>query len=477
MGTHMDRDLASHDGEDMYAFETMGNAICLVFEGGKPLIVTDPWLLGTAYFGSWAHHHPLSDAQVLDCLTAPFVFFSHGHPDHLHPESVSLLSRDVTVLLGDHYHSGIYDYFISQGFQNVRICRDKVWVSLSPGVRILPIANMNQDTILLIEVGDTLIINQNDSPLMGEGAFLKRIIRRYRNSYLLALCTNNADMINFVDEDGRLLIGPPHIRKKGTIVAMSKRCKYLGVQNFCCFSSQYIYVRSDSAWANPYHIEWMDMQQHWPAEAARLIEPHVTVSLKTGSVTRNHPSQAPDLSQVTNGTGEDDWSDKLTTEDWHAVERYILKYETLRSKMDFIEFVVGGDSRRILLKSGKRYLPHHKHRGVVFYAPRQSLMKTVRGGFFDDLLIGNFMKARLVNMALYPHFSPRVAKWGDNARVYSTAQLLILRWRYLMRSPSAMVRFMVGNCWDYYALPLLKASLVKLGLFRIVKQLYLGKAN
>lgn len=456
--------------ENDTAFETMGNATCLVFENGAPIIVTDPWLVGAAYFGSWAHYHPPSYNQRLRCLAAPFVFFSHGHPDHLHPQSVSLLSRDTTILLGDHYHAGIYQYFISQGFRDVRVCTDKVWMRLSPGVRILPISNMNQDTILLIEAGDALIIDLNDSPLMGEGAYLRRIIRRYKNSYLLALCTNNADMINFVDENRKVVFGPED-RKKGTVIAMSKRCKYLGVQSFCCFSSQHLYVRSDSAWANKYHITWSDMQRHWPSKVIRLVEPYVTVSLESGAITRNHPDQTPDLSQMTDGTGEDDWSDRLTPEERRDVELYILKYKSLRSKMDFVEFVVGGERLRIPV-SARRLGSRRKERGVIFFAPRRSLMETVRGGYFDDLLIGNFMPARFINMGLYPHFGPRVTKWGDNARAYSSKEVLALRWHYFRRSPSALIRHMGGSFWEHAVSPRLKAALVQLGLFQTVKALY-----
>ena len=44
-----------------------------------------------------------------------------------------------------------------------------------------------------------------------------------------------------------------------------------------------------------------------------------------------------------------------------------------------------------------------------------SLMQTIRYGYFDDLLIGNFMKTELINFQLYPQFSPCIAKYGGNA--------------------------------------------------------------
>ncbi len=47
---------------------------------------------------------------------------------------------------------------------------------------------------------------------------------------------------------------------------------------------------------------------------------------------------------------------------------------------------------------------------------KQSLLSTIEYGYFDDLLIGNFMKVQLVNTKLYPHFTPLMAKIEGNAR-------------------------------------------------------------
>ncbi|MGH8228842.1 MAG: hypothetical protein ACREU3_13240 [Steroidobacteraceae bacterium] len=52
-------------------------------------------------------------------------------------------------------------------------------------------------------------------------------------------------------------------------------------------------------------------------------------------------------------------------------------------------------------------------------------MAAVRHEIFDDLLIGNFVKATLHGdvRSLYPHFTPYVAKYGDNGRAFTDAEL------------------------------------------------------
>ena len=51
-------------------------------------------------------------------------------------------------------------------------------------------------------------------------------------------------------------------------------------------------------------------------------------------------------------------------------------------------------------------------------------MFSVNNEIFDDLLIGNFMKVRLINVpSLYPDFTPYVTKYGDNGLSKSDKEL------------------------------------------------------
>ncbi len=68
-------------------------------------------------------------------------------------------------------------------------------------------------------------------------------------------------------------------------------------------------------------------------------------------------------------------------------------------------------------------------------------MATVQEGYFDDLLIGNFMKAQLFNMALYPHFTPIVGKLGGGAKVFTSADWRRFRRHFFRLSPAAYVTY------------------------------------
>ena len=39
-------------------FDTIGNATIICYDN-KPVLVTDPWFVGDAYFGSWTFSHEI----------------------------------------------------------------------------------------------------------------------------------------------------------------------------------------------------------------------------------------------------------------------------------------------------------------------------------------------------------------------------------------------------------------------------------
>ena len=65
----------------MFGFETIGNATLIVYDG-SPVLVTDPWISGDAYFGSWGLSHEIPAAQRDAIRRSRYCWLSHAHPDH-----------------------------------------------------------------------------------------------------------------------------------------------------------------------------------------------------------------------------------------------------------------------------------------------------------------------------------------------------------------------------------------------------------
>ena len=137
----------------MIGAQTIGNATIVAYDK-KPILTTDPWL-GLdhyAYFGSWYLPFDIPQNINQDILSSEYIFFSHGHPDHLNPDSVHKFKNNK-IILGDHVGRRMLTDLKSQGF-NVIVLKERVWTELSKNISVMSISTKIQDTILLIKIKD-----------------------------------------------------------------------------------------------------------------------------------------------------------------------------------------------------------------------------------------------------------------------------------------------------------------------------------
>lgn len=418
-------------------FETIGNATLVVHDGG-PVLVTDPWITGSAYFGSWTRSHVIPAEQLAAIRACPYVWLSHGHPDHLSGESLEAL-RAATLLLPDHVGGRIRKDLVEQGFR-VRVLPCRAWVELSPRVHVACVADWNQDAVLLVDVAGRLVADLNDAGERGWGPFVRGIVRRHPESYLLRLSGHgDADMINKFDEEGRRI--PPTAALKAPVgPAIARDTEGYGARFFVPFSSMHRYQRADSVWANAYTTSLDDYGVGFASTRCELLPAFVRVDLARDDATRIDPPAEPARALEPAEFG-DDWAEPLEPGDAEELERYFQAVEHVRQAFGFVAFRVGGRETRVALQGPEG-------RGFTFEVPRGSLMTAVRYRVFDDLLIGNFMKVTLHgDAALYPDFSPFVAKYGDNGGARTRDELRAYFGAYRERDWLSFLRDQLDAKW------------------------------
>jgi hypothetical protein len=389
----------------MLGVKTVGNATMIAYDG-IPILATDPWFGNEdyAYFGSWCLSHEIRATEKREILGAKHIWFSHGHPDHLNPQSLSHFQQS-SILLPDHV-GGRIKKDLEQRSYNVTVLPDRRWVDLSQRIKVFCISDYIQDAVLLVDVGDRLFINMNDSGARARLRLIPEIARDYRHSYLLRLSGyGDADMINFFDADGNR-IEFQHSRVVGQ--ELSQYVQRVGAKAVIPFSSFHQYQRADSAWANRHVTPMSAYREGFDEASAQFIEPFVWIDCSSGEILQLNPAavaaplRAPE-------EFDDNWSDQLEPTDRVIINDYFRRKETLRESLGFIKLIVGGKSHTIGLEGPKK-------KGIAFEVPRHSLMAAVVYRMFDDLLIGNFMKTTLYGVeSLYsPNFNFTVAKYGDN---------------------------------------------------------------
>jgi hypothetical protein len=267
-------------------FETIGNAIVVCHDRG-PILATDPWLMGNAYFGSWTFSHLIPKEQFEAIRQCQFIWLSHGHPDHLCSESIRFL-RPRTILLPDHVGRRIFNSLCELGF-NVQILQDRTWVRLTDRIRVMCIADYNQDGILLIDVGGRLVANLNDAYEHGWGYFIRKIIKNYKISFLLRSAGyGDSDMINLYSDGGEFIL--PGASKKFPVgKKISNMTRFFGTKYFVPFSSMHKYQRADSIWANQYTTPLSAYSEGFHSNTCELLPAFIRYDCATDQWEPIHP--------------------------------------------------------------------------------------------------------------------------------------------------------------------------------------------
>jgi hypothetical protein len=397
----------------MLGVKTIGNATLIAYDE-VPILATDPWFGGEdeAFFGSWGLSHEIPAAEKADIQRAKYIWFSHGHPDHLNPQSIKRL-KHVSILLPDHVGGRIRKDLEAEGY-NVRTLPDGRWVQLSSRVKVFCVCDYIQDAVLLVDVGGRLFIDMNDSNAYARLRLIAKIAREFRYSYLLRLSGyGGADLVNYFGIDGNR-IEPKLDRMVGRW--LSQYARRIGAKSVIPFSSFHQYKREDSAWANAYVPPLSAYQAGFDETVAEFIPPFVWIDCASGEILKLDPVELPCSLRKAEECG-DSWSDELDADDKRVLDDYFRRMEALHSTLDFITFAVGGKSHTIDLR-GRR------NRGVTFQVPRNSLMTAVTHRVFDDLVIGGFMKTILHNIeSVHQEFGFIVGKYADNGCVETRNQL------------------------------------------------------
>lgn len=411
----------------MIGVQTIGNATLVGYDD-RPIIATDPWLGSNdyAYFGSWCLNYEIPEQIKKDILNSKYIFFSHGHPDHLNPDSLHNF-KDSNIILGNHFGDRIFNDLKNQGFK-VTILQEKKWIELSKNISVMSLSTKIQDTILLIKVNNDIFINLNDAGVQ-YSKLIKKINKNFKRKFLLSISGwGDADMINFYDQDDNF-IEPLAAKKHPVGDYLSVIAKSLDANYVIPFSSFHEYQREDSAWTNKYVTPLNEYKNGFHKDL-NYIEPFtyidcaqddrfIQTNIKKISLLIKKPEQFGD-----------NWSDILEKSDKELISTYFNKFEELKNKIGFINLRVGKKDFNLKLLGPK-------NKGISFELPRKSLITACEYSIFDDLLIGNFMKTKLFGLKNlydpYFDFNTIVCKIGDNGSAYTKKEIHNYKKEYAKR--------------------------------------------
>ena len=374
-----------------WIFETLGDTSMLLSRDGAPFLAADPWLSGSACFGSWARERDLAPGSVKSVLRAPYVFLSRAADGRTHLPSLRAIGTGCDILLPGNFDPAMRARLAAEGFATRALPR-KSWFEIAAGLKLMCV-DSDYGAVLAIDAGGLLILNKNDAPFRGAERFFRKLARGYKRSCLLAL--------------PEPAFGPD---KRRAVQEIGSLCDRLGVTHYAA-SSPHVHAREDSRWADAGRVTGDDIVLYWSAQAG-TFEPCAKIALAMPASAASPCFVAPSAESLPQGTGEDDWSDRLSAAEWFRLDCFVKGAKAFRRGLDFVAFNVGGETRRIRIRRGVKH-PLGRQRGLVFSAPRRSLIEAVAGHRFGELLDANFVKLELVNLEDYPlGFFRRVTSGG-----------------------------------------------------------------
>jgi len=394
----------------MLGVQTIGNATLIAYDK-NPVIATDPWMGGDhyAYFGSWQLPYNIPQNIKDDIIKSEYIWFSHGHPDHINPDSLHLFKNNK-ILISDHFGARIYNDLKNENF-NITILEDREWISLSKKISIMSITTNIQDSILLVRVNNDVFINLNDAGAYSS-KFIRKNISKFKRKFLLSIGTFEADMIHFFDENNKF-IEPALSGNFSAGKYLSLIANTLGANFIIPYSNFHEYQREDSVWANKYLF---DVNANDVEKKHTYIKPFSFINCEKDDDFVSLKVEKKKLIIKSPEMFGDNWKEELSVSEKSIVENYFKKFFSFNEKIGFISFIVGGKELNMKFNGPK-------NKGISFELPKNSLLIACKNNVFDDLLIGNFMKTKLYNLqSLYDpsaNFTYEICKFGDNGNVYS----------------------------------------------------------
>ena len=164
-----EKDFVKYTGVPRFTFL---NHASFMVETEQNILIVDPWLQGTAFDDGWAlvdesttnegliHYLELSEKKI-------FIWYSHEHSDHL---SMSFLRQargrfNIQVIYQKTLDRRVYAFFKKQGLS---VIESNETVNINDDLSIKIRIHENGDSLCLIKIMDTVLLNINDCVIKNE---------------------------------------------------------------------------------------------------------------------------------------------------------------------------------------------------------------------------------------------------------------------------------------------------------------------
>ena len=378
--------------------ETLGHATLLLRKSdGSPLIMTDPWLIGSTYWRSWWLQNYPSKEELTEYQKVKYVYITHEHMDHYHPPSIRKLGTGPTYLAPALPQEVISGWLGERGFTTEAV-KPMSWRRLDEECQICSIPLPNDDSTLLLDTPTAFLVNLNDSKPRGYqlkrlGKYIRDHVKGKKKVIMLSSYSPASIVNSFRKGTEQEVVS---LRDKESYVNyLCETAEAIGADFFMPFASQVIFYRSDSSWANEYKVSYDDLSRFWKAKGTQLCHPYSRIDLHTFEV-----SFLPEADYYRD---EATIHRKVGTQEANEAETTWTEKDTqdLKKKLSFSWFWIPllfrkgigfylGDQSLTFKPWGRKIVRGVKDPSFSLMIPPQALKDVLYTGHFADLGITMF---------------------------------------------------------------------------------------
>ncbi|WP_415304436.1 MBL fold metallo-hydrolase [Candidatus Pelagibacter sp. Uisw_090] len=263
--------------------KTYGHATLSFDNNEKPILITDPWLIGSSYWRSWWLQHYPNESELDYLKNTQNIFLSHEHWDHAHFPSLKKLFPKKKIFIPTFNSKKLKDSLLNFDF-DVTELKPNEWYKFDE-LKVMVITTYSEDSMMLFVYKNYLILNNNDAKPSKQ--MIKKILsfKKKNNLKLIILQSYSpASIVNSFRDNNQNVVS---IKNKNDYVNYIQNiCITLNANYFLPFASHAIFSRPDSEWANDHKVTNEDLEKNWNLKT-KLLKSYTSFNLDNETFSNN----------------------------------------------------------------------------------------------------------------------------------------------------------------------------------------------
>lgn len=219
---------------------------CMLVETNGIRLVSDPWLNGPTFSGSWWQFPP-PKLRAADLGKLDFIYLSHSHRDHQHEPSLQAIDKSATVIIPKLADKEQYHEVRALGFDRIIEVGHKEKIQLGNGTELV-LFQTDWDSAVLIHDGRSTVFNANDCPFLHYVGAVKSFYPKIDVAFLPFL--DARDFPAVYDLSGASFSGSQAEQDEQSMQLFIQGAARLQPEAVVPFASHKIFVRPDQRYMN-----------------------------------------------------------------------------------------------------------------------------------------------------------------------------------------------------------------------------------